>query len=70
MTHYEMLLQSAEKVMKKHLHHTVVMDYGSLKVVASGMNPKKLGEKLRNRKSWMLMPVIFQCPADKARWVL
>ena len=70
MTHYEMLLLSVGKAMKKHPHSTVVMDYGSLKVVVSGVNPKKLGEKLRNKKFRIVVPVIFKRPSEKAVWIL
>ena len=70
MTYYEKLLRQVDKSMKKHPHSTMVMDYGSLKVVASGTNTRKLGEKMRNRKSSAGIPVIFKRPSEKAVWVL
>jgi hypothetical protein len=70
MTYYETLLQQVGKSMKKHPHSTMVMDYGSLKVVASGVNTKKLGERMRHKKTISGVSVVFQRPSEKAVWVL
>ena len=70
MTYYEQVLKEMDKSMAAHPQSTVVMDYGSRKIVAAGQNYKKMSQKIRAQKSDQRISIIFQKPKGNAVWVL
>ena len=70
MTYYEQLVKEMNRSMAAHPQSTVVMDYGSRKVVASGRDLEKMSHKIRARRSAKAVSVIFQKPKENAVWIL
>lgn len=70
MTYYEQLVKEMNRSMAAHPQSTVVMDYGSRKVVATGRDLQKMRRKIHAQKSADRVSIIFQKPKDNAVWVL
>jgi len=70
MKYYEELIKQMGRSMRAHPRSTVVMDSGSLKVIASGRNTTELTRKVNRAKTGRGVAVVFQRPDDKAVWIL
>ena len=70
MTYYEQLVREMDKSMAAHPQSTVVMDYGSRKIVAAGRDLEKMSRKILAQKSPDRVSIIFQKPKDNAVWIL
>lgn len=70
MTYYEQLVGKMNESMAAHPQCTVVMDYGSQKIVATGRDLEKMSRKLRARKSANRISIVFQKPKENAVWIL
>jgi len=69
MTYYNQLVREIGKAMSANPHSTVVMDYGSQKVLAKGTDPEKVSRKLKALKTGSKISVVFQKPKDNAVWI-
>lgn len=69
MSYYNQLVREIDKAMSANPHSTVVMDYGSQKVLARGTNPDKVSRKLKALGNGSRISVVFQKPKDKAVWI-
>jgi nitrogenase subunit NifH len=70
MTYYNELIREIGKSMSANPHSTVVMDYGSQKVLAKGVDPKKVSRKIKTLPSGNRISIVFQKPKENAVWIL
>lgn len=69
MSYYNQLIRQIGKAMSANPHSTVVMDYGSQKVLAKGTDPKKVSRKLKALGNGKRISIVFQKPKENAVWI-
>lgn len=70
MTYYDQLVREMGKSMDRHPQSTMVMDYGSRKIVAMGANTAKISQKVKTRKADGSISIVFRRPKENAIWIL
>ena len=70
MNYYNQLVREIGKSRAANPRRTVVMDYGSHKVIAKGASVKKLARKNKAASSNDKLSIVFQRPKENATWIL
>jgi len=70
MNYYNQLVREIGKSVATASRSTVVMDYGSHKVIAKAANAKKLSRKIKTPGAGDKISIIFQRPKENATWIL
>jgi hypothetical protein len=70
MSHYNQLIKGIAKSIKTNSHATVVMDYGTQKVIARGKNARSVVRKTRASKDGGKLPIVLGRPKANAIWIL
>ena len=66
MAYYAQLVREIEKCMEQHPHSTVVMDYHTRKVVASGTDTQKIAQQI-SRQPQGGTTIVFRRPSQTRR---